>query len=163
MTCLVIPVQLTAAVTIAVLVTICLVSTAKSQDQDSGHPDKPLVEIVEQLEKAGYGPFHEISKDDGNWEVEVNREGVAYELTIDPKTGQVRAEHRDDPERLPSRKSMPLSKLLKMLSHDKGFRIIDDISFEHRYWEIEVFQENQNHEIHVDPLTAKVVSDRIDD
>ena len=40
---------------------------------DQPDPDmKPIVEIVEQLEGKGYGPFIEVSFDDGRWEVETS-------------------------------------------------------------------------------------------
>lgn len=160
---LAVPAQLTAAATAAILVSICLASTTRGQAQEPGEDAKPLSEIVEALESDGYGPFIEISRDDGYWEVEVSREGVAYELTIDPKTGDVLAEHRDDPERVPPEEALPLSKLLKTLREKQGFHLYDEISFERRYWEIEVFQNRQKHEVLVDPLTAAIVADRIDD
>jgi uncharacterized membrane protein YkoI len=163
MTILVAPIQLAAVFAAAILVSICLTSASKGQAPVNAPAAKPLLEIVEQLEQEGYGPFSEISKDDGYWEIEVSRDGVAYELTVSPETGKVVAQHRDDPERLPPKEAMPLSKLLKSILKDTNYRSIDEVSFERRYWEIEVFQSNEKHEIHVDPVTAKVIADRVDD
>ncbi len=125
--------------------------------------DLPLIQIVEQLEAAGYQPFSEISMDDGNWEIEVRQNEVAYELTVDRITGKILSQHRDDPDAHPGPDAMSLSSVLKSLADKDGYHDIDEISFERRYWEIEVFKDGQKRELHVDPATAKIIADRIDD
>lgn len=124
---------------------------------------KPIVDIVQGLELEGYGPFSEVSMDHRNWEVEVYKDNVSYELTVDAVSGKVLAEHRDDPDTQPPSNAMPLSKVLQKIVDDAGYSDIDDVSFERRYWEVEVYKDGQQHELHVDPVTAKVVSDRLDD
>lgn len=122
-----------------------------------------MIEIVQQLERDGYGPFSELSLDDGNWEIEVRKQGESVELTVDPISGKVLSEHRDDADQTPGKDAMALSKLLQTVSNNGGYKNFDEVSFERRYWEIEVYKDGQKRELHVDPTTAKVVADRIDD
>lgn len=131
--------------------------------QTATSENKSIVEIVQGLESEGYGPFSEVSMDHRNWEVEVYKDNVSYELTVDAASGKVLAEHRDDPDTRPPQNAMPLSKVLQKIVDDTGYSDIDDVSFERRYWEVEVYRDGQQHELHVDPVTAKVVSDRLDD
>lgn len=122
----------------------------------------PVVEIVEQLEREGYGPFVEVSFDDGYWEVEAYKSDGAYELAVDASTGRILSEHRDDAERRPPSDAQLLSRLLRSL--DKaGYTNIEEVEFERRYWEIEARREDGKHEILVDPTTGEVVNDRHDD
>jgi len=123
---------------------------------------KPIVAIVEQLEKEGYGPFHEVSFDDGNWEVEVFKQDTAYELAVDAQTGKVLSEYRDDAESRPPANAQPLSQILRTLI-ESGYTDIDDVSFERRYWEIELHRKDGQYEILVHPETGEVISDRRDD
>lgn len=123
---------------------------------------KPIVEIVQQLEQMGYGPFTEVSFDDGHWEVEVYKQNVPYELAVEPGSGNILSEHRDDAEPRPSRDSQPLSHILRMLGK-AGYTEISEVSFERRYWEVESFRSDGKHETHVDPITAEVINDRLDD
>ncbi len=123
---------------------------------------KPLVEIVEQLEREGYGPFVDISFDDGYWEVEVYEGDTQYELEVDPQTGKVRSKDRDDAEARPPRDAQPLSKLLRQLAKS-GHTRIKEVSFERRYWEVESLLNDGKHEIHVHPVTGEIINDRLDD
>ena len=131
---------------------------------NAAKPEKvqPIVKIVRELEQAGYAPFTELSMDDGVWEAEVYKDDVPYELHVDPKTGEILSEHRDDSEPRPPQEAKPLSEILQLLAK-AGYDDIEDISFERRYWEIETYQKDGEHEIHVDPMTGEVVSDRLDD
>jgi uncharacterized membrane protein YkoI len=123
---------------------------------------KPVLEIVKSLEEADYAPIVDVSFDDGVWEVEAYREDIPYELSIDPVIGEVISEHRDDADAKPPTKSLLLSSILESI--DKaGYSDLDDISFEHRTWEAEVRRDGMKRELRIDPLTAEVVSDRIDD
>jgi len=124
--------------------------------------DKPIVEIVEQLEQQGYGPFSELDCDEGRWEVEVYKNDTAYELLIDGRSGEIRSEHRDDPEPRPPRDAQPLSQILHALL-DAGYTQIHDVSLERRYWEIEAFRQRSQRELHVHPVTGEIIADRLDD
>lgn len=123
---------------------------------------KPIADIVEQLEKKGYGPFSEISFDDGYWEVEVYKDDAPYELAVDALTGSVHSEHRDEAEPRPPRDAQPLSRILRTLIK-AGHTNIEEVSFERRYWEIELRRQDGKREILVDPTTGEVISDRRDD
>ena len=114
------------------------------------------------LEKAGYGPIVDVSLDDGVWEVEAYKDDASLELAIDPKTGKVLSEHRDDTDARPPKDSLKLSQLLRKLEK-AGHANIEDVSFERRYWEVETHRDREQHELHVDPRTAEVISDRLDD
>ncbi len=123
----------------------------------------PMIEIVQRLENEGYGPFAEVSMDDGKWEVEVRKQDESLELTVDPVSGEILSSHRDDADPTPPAGSMPLSKLLQTVEKNAGYNQFDEVSFERRYWEIEVTKDGQKRELHVDPVTAKVIADRLDD
>lgn len=123
---------------------------------------RPMIEVVEQLENQGYGPFVELSFDDGHWEVEVYKKDVPYELAVDGRIGKILSEHRDDVGPHPSNDAQSLSQILRTLIND-GYTDIDEVSFERRYWEIEAFREDGKREIHVHPTTGEIMSDRRDD
>ncbi len=54
-------------------------------------------QIIAKLESAGYTHIEEIEKDDGMWEVEAtNSAGQRVELKVDPVSGTVVREERDD-------------------------------------------------------------------
>ena len=122
---------------------------------------KPLIEIVESLEREGYGPFSEISIDDGVWEAEVYQQNVPYELGIDACSGRTLSKYRDAAEPSPPGAGLPLSAVLRKLSK-AGYGNIVDISFEHHSWEIEAHGPDGQHEIRVDPKTGKILKDRLD-
>lgn len=123
---------------------------------------KPMREVAAALEEAGYSPIVDLSMDDGVWEAEAYRDGKALELTVDPQTAEVLTEHRDDAEQKPPQDAVELSELLGSLE-EAGFSDVTEASFERRYWEVEASQGGDRLELHVDPRTAKVVSQRADD
>ncbi|MGE3637393.1 MAG: PepSY domain-containing protein [Pirellulales bacterium] len=123
---------------------------------------KSLLEIVTTLEKAGYGPIVDASFDDGNWEVEVYRKDTAFELLVNPSTGEVVSEHRDDAEAKPPAGAKLLSEIIKNLV-DAGYADVNDVSFEGRTWEVEARRDDVKRELRVNPETAEVISDRADD
>ncbi len=141
---------------------VALLSFAMARADHPSADAKPVVEIVEQLEKEGYGPFIEFSFDDGFWEVEAYQQEACYELAVDVHSGKILSKYRDDPEPRPPRNAQPLSKILRGLNK-AGYNGIDDISFERRYWEMELLRPDGEHEILVNPRTGEVIRDRIDD
>jgi hypothetical protein len=123
---------------------------------------KTLVEVVTGLEKQEYGPITEISFDDGVWEVETYKADVAYEISVDPESGDVLTEHRDDGDRKPPTDSMRLSDIIAGLEK-AGFSEVNDVSFEGRSWEAEARRDNQKRELRIDAKSGDVISDRVDD
>jgi hypothetical protein len=123
---------------------------------------KPLIEVVRGLEKAGFGPIVDVSWDDGAWEVEAYRGNEPLELAVDPYNGKVVSEHRDDAESRPQQEAMKLSKVLLALEN-AGHSNIEEISFERRYWEVESIVHGAEQELHVDPVTAEIISSRLED
>lgn len=123
---------------------------------------KQLVDVAAGLEKSGYGPIVEISFDDSMWEVEAYRGNKAFELNVDPKTGKVASEHPDDGDAKPPADALALSEIIGAVK-EAGFANVADISFEGRSWEIEATRDNKKRELHVDPSSGKVISDRADD
>jgi uncharacterized membrane protein YkoI len=57
---------------------------------------KPLSEIVRILEEQGYSPIVDIEFDDARWEVEAYNEGVKRELRVDPASGQIISDRKDN-------------------------------------------------------------------
>ncbi len=123
---------------------------------------KGIIEVVEQLEAKGYGPIVDIDFDRGNWEVEAYKGDVQFELVVDGRSGQVLHEYRDDAEPRPPQGALSLSRLLKTLKA-AGYDQFEDASFERRYWDVDCHRNDGPHDLHVDPITAKVVSDRLGD
>lgn len=146
----------------AAVAAVAAVSTSLALANHPTAEDKPVVEIVQQLEKQGYGPFSEVDFDDGNWEVEVYKDDKAYELTVDGRSGEILSEHRDDDASRPPRDAQPLSKILQALAKADYTRI-HDVTFERRYWEVEAFRQGDKYELHVDPTTGEIISQRRDD
>ena len=57
---------------------------------------KPLSEIVRTLEEQGYSPFVDIEFEDGQWEVKAYKEGVKRKLKIDPVSGEIVLDRKDE-------------------------------------------------------------------
>ena len=64
-------------------------------------------------------------------------------------------------EKLPEN-AMLLSDLVKSLE-DKGYSPITDVSLDDGVWEVEAYLKQQERELRVDPVTAEIISDRLDD
>lgn len=149
--------------TLAMLAAMTAVPLFAVADDQPGASDKPMLEIVTTLEKAGYGPFTDVSFDDGQWEVEAYQGQVHYELEIDAASGKIVSQERDDyDDARPTADMKPLSAILQSLQA-AGFQPIREASFERRHWEVEAVQNGAKRELHVDPMTAKVTANRADD
>ena len=122
---------------------------------------KPLSVLIQQLEKAGYGPFVEASFDDDRLEVEVYKQDTGYELKVDPRNGKVLSEERDKHNERPPQDAQPLSAILAKLEK-AGYSPISEVSFERRYWEIEAVQGQGERELHVDPKTGEILREKND-
>ena len=57
---------------------------------------KPLSEIVLTLEKQEYSPIVEIEFEEGKWEVKAYKEGVKRKLGVDPISGKIVSDRKDD-------------------------------------------------------------------
>jgi hypothetical protein len=57
---------------------------------------KPISEIVRTLQEQGYSPFVDIEFEDGKWRVKAYKEGVKRELKIDPVSGKIVSDRKDD-------------------------------------------------------------------
>ena len=57
---------------------------------------KPLSEIVLTLEKQKYNPIVEIEFEEGKWEVKAYKEGVKCKLEVDPISGKIVSDRKDD-------------------------------------------------------------------
>lgn len=156
--CSVLTLQPVASLMMAQEVSVVQGRSAVAQDRK----EKPILEIVRSLEEADYAPIVEISYDDGVWEVEAYKDDIPYELSLDPVTGEVISEHRDDADPKPPAKSLLLSTIIEGIEK-AGYTDLDDISFEHRTWEAEVRRNGMKRELRIDPATGEIVSDRVDD
>jgi uncharacterized membrane protein YkoI len=121
-----------------------------------------IADIVAKLEKSGFGPFSEVSREHGQWEVEVQKGRDALELIVSSSTGEIISQYADDTDPQPPSGSLALSEVLKKVAA-AGYSDIESVSFERRYWEVEAFKGGQEHECQVDPKTGEIVSDRLDD
>jgi uncharacterized membrane protein YkoI len=118
--------------------------------------------VVADLEGQGYDPVVDVSFDDGGWEVEAYKGDDAVELTLPADGARVLSEHRDDAEARPPKDSLKLAKILALVS-DAGFDRVDEASFERRYWEVEARRGSDRFELHLDPASGKIVTERADD
>ena len=121
-----------------------------------------LVDVLEILDDKGFGPVTEISFDDGVWEAEAYKGDTAFEVSVDPRNGEIISEHRDDGDPQPPTDSMPLAKVIAALEK-AGYANVNDISFERRSWEVEATRDDQKRELRVDAQDGRVISDRVDD
>lgn len=46
-------------------------------------------QVIEKLTALGYTNFSKVEADDGHWELEADLKGVRYDLSVDPKSGEV--------------------------------------------------------------------------
>jgi hypothetical protein len=144
-----------------VLVALFVTSATSGAHDVKASTGKPILEIVLGLEHDGYGPITEISFEKGRWEVEVYKDGTAYEVLIDPETGKIIAQRLDDGDPKPPAHAKRLSEILQNLE-TLGYSRISEVSFERSRWEIEAYRDRSKRELRVDPVTGRVVSDRSD-
>ena len=131
-------------------------------DEQPPADGKSLLEVIDSVESNGYRPIVEISFDDGVWEVEAYKDDTAFEIAVDPSTGEIVSTHRDDGDTKPPTGSMTLSKIVRSLEK-AGYENLNDISFERKSWEVEATRDNQKRELRVDAKDGRVISDRVDD
>jgi hypothetical protein len=61
----------------------------------SAHADQPGADwmksdqVIEKLTALGYTNLSKVEADDGHWELEADLKGVRYDLSVDPKSGEV--------------------------------------------------------------------------
>jgi hypothetical protein len=143
------------------LAMLMAISVASRADEKPPVDVKRLLDIVNGLEEMGYTPIVEVSFDDGVWEVEAYKGQAAFELLVNPKTGEVVSEHPDDGDPKPPADALLLSKIIEGLEK-AGYSDLNDLSFERQSWEAEATHENERRELRVDPISGKVISDRRD-
>lgn len=59
-------------------------------------------------------------------------------------------------EELPPPNARPLSTIIKSLE-DQGFKVIEEVAFEGGAWEVEVHQGGKEIELHIDPMSGKIL------
>lgn len=81
--------------------TVAASETGKS-GETSGYesvdgPALPMDQIVVKLREQGYGEIHEIEREHGRYEVKgLGQDGRKVELYVDPKTGEILRQEKDD-------------------------------------------------------------------
>jgi uncharacterized membrane protein YkoI len=144
------------------VVALVAIPAAIRADESPPADGKQLLEIVRGLEEQGYAPIIETSFDDGVWEVEAYKNEAAFELSVNPTSGEVVSEHPDDGDPKPPADALPLSSIIEGLEK-AGYSDVNDLSFERHIWEVEATRESTKRELRVDPKSGKVISDRADD
>lgn len=81
---------------IAVLFSLTLLLQNSKADEIPHHDAQPLSKIVRNLEEQGFSPIVEIEFDDNLWEVEAYKEGDKRELKVDPVSGRIISDQKDD-------------------------------------------------------------------
>jgi hypothetical protein len=137
------------------------ISVASWADERPPGDARRLWYIVRGVAELRYTPIVEVSFDDGAWEVEAYKDQAAFELLVNPKTGEVVSEHPDDGDPKPPADALLLSKIIEGLEK-AGYSDLNDLSFERQSWEAEATHENERRELRVDPISGMVMSDRRD-
>ncbi|MGB6972459.1 MAG: PepSY domain-containing protein [Desulfobulbales bacterium] len=81
---------------IAVLFSSTLLLQNSNADEIPQHDAQPLSKIVRTLEEQGFIPIVEIEFEDDIWEVEAYKEGDKRELKVDPVSGRIISDQKDD-------------------------------------------------------------------
>lgn len=64
--------------------------------ESSPHSTLSPAEVARKVEAAGYTKVHDLEYENGNWELEaVDSKGVAVDLHVDGKSGEIRAQKAD--------------------------------------------------------------------
>jgi hypothetical protein len=61
----------------------------------------------------------------------------------------------------PPADAKPLSDVVKALE-DQGYSTVTEVNIDNGVWEVEAYKDGQERELRVDPVTAKIISDRPD-
>ncbi len=120
---------------------------------------KPIAEVIEVIEKAGYTEIKELEYEDGVWKADVFLDNKKRNLTLHPKTGEIIQDKGDNysgyMERVP-KGAIPLADLVKSLNKS-GYIHITEISLDGGIWEVDVYVDNGKKELFVDVKNGKVL------
>ncbi|QDZ40826.1 PepSY domain-containing protein [Euhalothece natronophila Z-M001] len=110
--------------------------------------DVPLSEIIGNLESQDYFLI-EVEFENEVWDVEAYRDGQQYELTIDPRSGNI----------LPPQLHQYPKALSKIVANveAKGYLPIE-VEYETNIWEIEACQNGQQYQLKIDPESGNIIS-----
>ena len=81
---------------IAVLISSMLFLQTSIASEMPPNDAKLLSEIVHTLEKQGFSPIVDVEFEDGQWEVKAYKNGVKWKLKIDPVSGKIVSDRKDD-------------------------------------------------------------------
>lgn len=129
-----------------------------SQQPPTG--SKSLTEIVTAFEGTGC-QIVEVSFDEGRWELEGYRNGMAYELEVNPETGLLMSMRRDDIDSLPPTGAKTLSQILAEVTKSGCTKIVS-AELEHGYWEVEAYRDLAKRELHLDPISGAILTEHAD-
>lgn len=144
------------------IVTLAATPFLTQADERPPADARPLVDVITAIEETGFTPLVEASFDDGNWEIEAYQDDQAYELLVDPTTGEVVSKHRDEADTKPPADGIRLSEIISSLTK-AGYTDVHDVSFEGQSWEVEALRDGVKRELRVSPMNGEVISDRADD
>lgn len=120
---------------------------------------KSLSTVLTALEAAGLQDITEVDFDDGRWEIEAVRKGLAVQVLVDPRTAQIVHEERDDHFGELPKSLMKLSTVVKQLE-DAGYQSITEIDLEGAGLEIDAVRAGTRYELRVDARTGHITSER---
>lgn len=118
---------------------------------------RPLSEVLTTLESLGLQDPTEVNFDDGRWEIEALRKGVAVEVFVDPQAANVVHERPDDHHAAMPAVAKKLSAIVKQLE-EAGDRAIAEIDLDGTTWEVDALRSGVRYELHVDARTGEIVS-----
>ncbi len=68
---------------------------SSARNAEAPAPGLAFSDVVNRLEKEGYGPILEVEFEDGVWEIETDKDGETVELVVRLVSGQMQI-HLDD-------------------------------------------------------------------
>ncbi len=117
---------------------------------------KPLSGIVKSLEDANIGLITSAEFDDGRWEVQVHNDGRWFELSVDPKTGEIKQQRPDDADDdIPPADGLRLSVVIKSVE-DAKHGVVTEADFDDGRWEIQTNKDGRWTTLFVDPKTGEI-------
>ena len=76
-------------IALAPMMLVLAAATSPAHGDQPGADWMKSDQVIEKLTALGYTNFSKIEADDGHWELEADLKGVRYDLSVDPKSGEV--------------------------------------------------------------------------
>lgn len=140
----------------AIAAALSLAAVPGLADDDRAPPQQNAVQIIQQVEAAGFRDIRDVEFDDGLWQVDATApDGQRVELHIDPATNEIL-----DPRTPPALTAADIAARLA----SQGFTDVHDVEFDDGRYEAEARdRDGRRVDLTVHPGDGRVLSSRFDD